>query len=142
MERIPPVKVVMTTFPYSVERTEPLEDARDMMREHGLRHLPVTERHALVGVISDRDIRRVLASRLGLADVEALEVGDAMSDDLYAVALDTPLDEVLAGMAERHVGCAVVTRQGRLAGILTTTDVCRLFADHLAGHRPGGNDAA
>jgi acetoin utilization protein AcuB len=141
-ERIPPVKAVMTTFPHAVEADAPLAEARTSMRDHDVHHLPVTDDHELVGVLSERDVRRLLGSRVGQGSDADLLVSDAMTTDVYHVDLNTPLDHVLSAMAERHLGSALITRAGRLAGILTSQDVCRLFAEHLAGLRPNGDDAA
>ena len=51
--------------------------------------------------------------------------------DVYAVAPEERLDVVLARMAERRLGSAVVTDGGRIAGVFTATDACRCFADWL-----------
>lgn len=141
-ERIPPVKAVMTPFPHAIDATATLAAARASMADHGVHHLPVTADHALVGVLSERDIRRLLESRIGLSGDSDVLVSDAMTTDVYHVDLATPLDHVLVAMAERHIGCALVTRAGRLAGILTDNDVCRLFAEHLGRLRPNGDDVA
>ena len=148
--KAPVVKSVMTPFPFSVAFDAPIRTAREMMRDHGVRHLPVTLDGRLHGIVSDRDIRRLLGSEIQpsttntLAD--GLTVGDASVDDCYTVDLNTPLVVVLKTMAERHIGAAVVTTHGRLAGIFTTTDACRVFAEHLERQfgAPGGGpvDAA
>lgn len=142
VERIPPLKAVMTPFPHAVEEDRPLAEARDLMAAEGFRHLPVTRGHELVGLLSDRDVRRLLESRIGLSGDADLLVADAMSRDLYAADLNTPLDHALVVMAEQHIGCTVVTREGRLAGILTTSDVCRAYAEHLGRLRPHGDEIA
>lgn len=124
---IPPMVSVMTTFPYSVELSAPLSEASSLMRRHGIRHLPVTDQHKLVGIISDRDI--AVAESLSQRDTpgQDLNVGHACTRDPYEVSLDTPLDQVVSRMAAEHIGSAVVTRAGKVAGIFTTTDACRLF---------------
>lgn len=142
VERIPPLKAVMTPFPHSIEVDRPLAEARALMVDEGFRHLPVTSGHDSVGILSDRDVRRLLESRLGLAGDEDLLVGDAMTEEPYTVDLNTPLDHALTVMAEEHIGCTLVTREGRLAGILTTSDVCRAFAEHLGRLRPHGDEIA
>jgi CBS domain-containing protein len=142
VERIPPLKSVMTPFPHSIEADHPLAEARRMMAEEGFRHLPVTRDHVPVGVLSDRDVRRLLESRIGLSGDDDLLVSDAMTPDPYMVDLDTPLDHALTVMAEDHIGCTIVTRSGRLAGIVTSSDVCRAFAEHLGRLRPHGDEIA
>ena len=142
VERIPPLKAVMTPFPHAIEVDRPLAEARALMAAEGFRHLPVTAGHELVGVLSDRDVRQLLESRFGLSGDTDLEVGDAMVAEPYAADLNTPLDHALEVMAEHHIGCTLVTREGRLAGILTTSDVCRAFAEHLGRLRPHGDEIA
>jgi CBS domain-containing protein len=60
------------------------------------------------------------------------------------VDLEERLDYVLAHMAAHHVGAAVVTRHGKLAGMFTTSDACRAFADRLRDQfrKSGGGNAA
>ena len=60
MKRNPQVIAFMTPFPYSVDVDAPLKDAHALMREHRFRHLPVTSADAIVGVLTDRDIKLVL----------------------------------------------------------------------------------
>jgi len=127
----------MTPFPYAVELTAPIGQARKLMLEHHVHHLPVTEGHDLRGIVSDRDIKLLLGPELGSPDPKELTVEDAYVDDCYVVDMEASLLTVLANMAERHIGAAVITSHGRLAGIFTATDACRAFADHLEKqHRP------
>ena len=129
MKDAPRLKNVMTPFPYSVDAAAPIEHAIELMREHKIRHLPVTTRGALTSLVSDRDIKLVLGP--DFAYPRDLKVRDAMVKDCYIVDLATPLHVVLRHMAEHHIGSAVVTRRGKLAGVFTTNDACRAFADYL-----------
>ena len=74
MDRIPGVQAVMTPFPYSVGPDAPLRAAREMMRSHEVRHLPVLGEGRLLGVITDRDIKRALDPSLGLPPKDELFV--------------------------------------------------------------------
>ena len=130
MEKIPPVGSVMTSSVLSVEIDQPVRVAEDIMTDHEVRHLPVTESEMLVGVISDRDIAFV--SNAGDADLrDRLRVRDVCSLDVYSVERDAPLDQVLREMADRHIGSVIVTEGGRIAGVFTATDACRCFAEFL-----------
>ena len=139
LDHVPTVKLAMTTFPHSVDIDEPLSRARAMMRRHEIHQLPVTDRGALVGVISDRDITRVARERSDQARVR-----DACEVDAYIVDHGEPLDRVLLRMARDHIGAALVVRRGKLVGIFTVTDACRLFAEWLRTRFPGsgGDEAA
>ena len=131
MDRIPGVQAVMTPFPYSVGPDAPLRAAREMMRSHEVRHLPVLGGGRLLGVITDRDIKRALDPSLGLPPKDELFVEDVMVRDAYIVETTARLDDVLDTMADDHIGCALVVREGKLVGVFTTVDACRAFAEHL-----------
>ncbi|HZR81462.1 MAG TPA: CBS domain-containing protein [Candidatus Binatia bacterium] len=135
IRHMPTIKVAMTTFPYSIDIDAPLADAWAMMLQRGIRHLPVTEDGAIVGVVSERDLRLVL--RPGSAFTDGA-VRLACTTDAYTVPDDTPLDVVAREMADRQIGCVVVERHGKLVGILTTTDVCRMLADVLESRFAAG----
>ena len=138
--RIPPIKAVMTPFPHHVDAGEPMQRAADLLAEHGIRHLPVINGEKLVGVVGEREIE--LARRAGFTDRE-LTVRDLATHGACVVELDEPLDNVLLRMAEKRYDCALITRQGRLAGIFTTTDACLRYAELLRSGRPRpGDDAA
>jgi acetoin utilization protein AcuB len=129
----------MTPFPYSVQRTTPVAEAQRLMQQHQVRHLPVTEDHRVVAVVSERDLQVAATDDPAQTTVDAFCVHDP-----YLVDLNTPLDEVLLGMAERHIGSAIVTRHGQLAGMFTSVDACRCFGEFLRERfpQPHGDDAA
>jgi CBS domain-containing protein len=131
MQRPPQLKDVMTPFPYAVDADAPIDDAVKFMREHKIRHLPVTSKGALKGLVTDRDIKLVLGPDFAYPDARELKVRDAMVEDCYIVDLASPLVAVVRHMAEHRLGSAVVTRRGKLAGVFTSTDACRAFADYL-----------
>jgi CBS domain-containing protein len=140
LDHMPSVMVAMTPFPYSIAAKAGIDEARAMMREHQIRHLPVTERGKLIGVLSERD----LDSSAGGAATGATLVAAICARDAYVVELTEPLDEVLLEMAQRHAGAAVIVKKRKLAGILTTTDACRLLAELLRARfrDTDGDDAA
>lgn len=144
MKRMPTIKSVMTPFPYSVDVSASLAAAQEFMRVHHIHHLPVTRDGELAGVITDRDIKLVLGPDFAYPDAEQTSVAEGMKREAYIVDMDTRLDEVLAHMAEKHLGSAIVTRRGKLAGVFTATDACRHFAEFLRDQvrRSGGDTAA
>ena len=124
----------MTPLPLSVGLDARVLEARELMAEHDIRHLPVTDDDGrLVGVVTQRDIGLVLDPELDLPFDEDLRVRSVCSLDAYLVAPDTPLDEVVEEMARRRIGSALVGRDGHLLGIFTVTDACRILADTLRG---------
>ncbi len=130
MKSIPEIRGVMTGSPRSIELDAPVREAEDLMVDHEIRHLVVTEGGELVGMVSDRDI--AFASNAPAESLrDQLRVRDVCSLEVYAVESDTPLDRVLVEMAERRIGSAVVTDGGKIAGLFTATDACRVFAQFL-----------
>lgn len=135
--RIPTVLGVMTPFPYAVDAEQTTDIARAMMTEHGIHHLPVLREGQLAGIVSAHDV--------GLADAFAdrtdklaLPVWAVCSREPYVVDIDARLDLVAERIADLHVGSALVTRHGKLAGIITTTDLCRSLAKVLRAHADAG----
>jgi acetoin utilization protein AcuB len=121
----------MTPFPYVVHVDDSLLYAREVMVRHEVRHLPVKRGNALVGVLTDRDLKRALDPDLGLPPKDELFVRGVFQPDPYIVDSSEPLDNVLEHMAAEHIGSALVTKNGHLVGIFTATDACRVFCRHL-----------
>ena len=133
----------MTPFPWKVRLDEPLAQATAVMRERNIRHLPVTDGDQLVGIITERDIRLVENAVRDSRKSATLKVRDACVLDAYVVDLSAPLDRVLAEMAERHIGSALVVKRGKLVGIFTSSDACHHFGRFLAQFfGSSGDDAA
>ncbi|MCG8435185.1 MAG: CBS domain-containing protein [Gammaproteobacteria bacterium] len=123
--RMPTVKSLMTPFPDAVDIKAPVAMARKFMMEHRIRHLPVTREGELIGIITDRDVKLALGPDMSYPPEDELSVEDVYLPDPFVVDINASLDGVLLEMANRHIGSALVTRKGKLSGILTTTDVCK-----------------
>jgi CBS domain-containing protein len=122
----------MTPFALTVDIGELVRVAEDLMIDHEVRHLAVTDGGELVGVLSDRDI--AFLSNGPDEDLrDRMHVRDVCSLDVYAVDRDEPLDHVLTQMAERHIGSTIITESGKIIGVFTATDACRSFAEFLRG---------
>lgn len=122
----------MSVSPVVIGLSVTLAEARRLMRERGIRHLPVLDGGRLVGIVSQRDL--YLAASLPGVDPATDTVREAMSGEPYAVPPGAPLHEVAATMAERRLGSAVVVDRGAVIGVFTTVDALRALAT-LAGRR-------
>ncbi len=134
MKRNPQVIAFMTPFPHSIDVDAPLEDAHRLMRQYHFRHLPVTSGGAIVGVLTDRDIKLILGPDFGSPDERELKVRDAYVEKLCVVPASTPVAKVARVMADNRIGSAIVTKNGKLVGIFTVTDACRALAEVLRDH--------
>lgn len=139
-KKIPAVRSVMTPFPYTIDVDEGIGRAKAMLAEHDIRHLPVTKQGRLVGVITERDIRRALDPVFGLPSEDELTVRHIFIREAYIVKSTEPLDSVLLGMAARRVGSALIVKGEKLAGIFTVTDACRSFGEFLRSQFPRAGD--
>ena len=137
MDHIPPVGSVMTPFPHVVQVDDSVMMAKALMVEHEVRHLPVKDRNTLLGVLTDRDLKRALDPSLGLPPKEELFVRDVFVPDAYVVDVAEPLDGVLEQLSTQHIGSALVTKRGRLVGIFTLSDAARILCRHLRSLFPG-----
>ena len=141
---MPLLATVMSPFPYSVDLDASFDEACELMGHHNVRHLPVTHEHAIVGVITDRDMTSAINLHSSSASAGSLSVRDLYMSDPYIVSVDEPLDKVLLTMAERHIGSAIVTKADKLVGMFTSVDACRSFGDYLHELFPrrGGGEVA
>lgn len=122
----------MTVAPVVIGVADTLSDAHRLMRERGIRHLPVLDAGRLVGVVSQRDL--YLAESLPGVDPSTDTVREAMSAEPYTVPPGAPIEEVAATMADRRLGAAIVVDRGAVIGVFTTVDALRVLAS-LTGRR-------
>lgn len=125
---------VMTEFPHTIQAHENAEQAHELLREYGVRHLPVEVDNRIVGVLSDRDVNLALSLRgEKTSDIKVLSL---CSKPAYMVEKDEPITLVLRTMAEQRYGCVLVAERGRLVGIATTSDLLRWMADWIEAAPP------
>jgi acetoin utilization protein AcuB len=122
-----PVSRYMSAAPVAVQQRASLSEAIALMQKHDVRHLPVLEASALVGIVSERDL--AMAGALVPDAWEELRVAEAMTPKPYSVLPDTPITEVAAQMVEHRYGAAVIVgASDELLGLFTTADALRVLA--------------
>jgi acetoin utilization protein AcuB len=112
-------------------------EARNLIHEKGVRHLPVVDKNnGLVGIVTDRDIREAAPSDATLLSVQELnyllgklKVSSFMTpkDKLITITPDTLIEEAVQLMHDHKIGCLPVLEGGKLYGLFTETDAL----DHL-----------
>lgn len=131
---------VMTPDPVTATAQASIAEVWDLMRELDVRHVPVVDGGALVGMVSDRDLARldigqVLAFRGAEAVGQelAVPVVAIMSSDVIFVEPETDLSEVVGLLIEHRVGALPVIRPDtrRVVGIISYIDVLRAVQDEL-----------
>ena len=131
MNKFPEIRHAMSAFPYSTKVDSLLLEAKKLMQEHKIHHLPVTENGKIAGILSDRDVSLALSLASHVVDEGTVLVGDVCTKEPYIVSMDEPLDQVATTMAERHIGSAVVVKNDKPVGIFTVTDACRYLGEFL-----------
>ena len=111
-----------------------MHESQVLMQQRKIRHLPVLQDGRLVGIISDRDIRRVLpspATSLSVWEIrhllDKLTVSEVMTYFVMTTAPDCPVTEAVGRMLGHKVGALPVIEDRRVVGILTRTDILRAF---------------
>jgi CBS domain-containing protein len=117
------------------------------MRNARIRHLPVvTDNGTLMGILTDRDVRRAGASDAPpMAThelhylLDKLSVRDIMTPNVVTVRGDTPIEEAGQLFLQRKFGCLPVVRDGHcLEGILTVVDLLQAYIAHADTEHPLG----
>ncbi|HMO16926.1 MAG TPA: CBS domain-containing protein [Oligoflexia bacterium] len=125
------IKKVMTPSPHSISESATLEEARIMMQEYGIRHLPVRNGLRLTGILTERDID--FASRVDRLPLGEIRVKDASTTDPYEVSPETKVSEVARTMGHKGIGCALIVENANVVGIFTGVDACKLLGETLSG---------
>ena len=129
----------MTKDPIVIRDDTPLDKAIKIMRDNKVRRLPVlNDKGALVGIVSERDLLFASpspATSLSIYELHYLmsriTVADVMTTEVITVTEDTPLQEAARIMADNKIGGLPVERKGELVGIITETDLFKIFLELL-----------
>lgn len=125
---------LMTPDPLTVTPQASIAEVWDLMREADVRHVPVVQADALVGMVSDRDLGRVDIARLlnvegagALRDELAMPVVRLMSSAVIAVGPEAEIGEVIDLLIEHKIGAVPVIREEtrEVLGIISYVDVLR-----------------
>jgi CBS domain-containing protein len=131
------VRDLMQTEVVTLEATDTLDLADDIMRLGRIRHLPIVTGDQIVGIVSQRDLFRAAVSSLLQLHREAetqwlaaIPVSAVMTPHVFTVAPSVSLRSAVRIMVEKKVGCLPVVEDGKLVGLLSEGD-CLLHLAHL-----------
>ncbi len=134
------VEEIMQTDLYTLAPTDTVGDAVRLMSEKKVRHLPVVnENFEILGIVTGHDLKNVLPafqhekqnSSIYDAPLEQIMVKDPI--------IGHPLDfveEVAVTLYENRISCLPIVSKGKLAGIVTTTDVLYRYIELTGANRP------
>lgn len=135
----------MSRSPVTIGADCTIIEALRVMRDNQVRRLPVLdEGGSLVGIVSEKDLLYASpspATSLSIYEMHdllsRLKVSELMTTELITVSPDTLLEEAARVMADNKIGGLPVVEAGRLVGIITETDIFKVFLELLGAREEG-----
>jgi len=134
----PHVAACMTAAVITVGPQTPVTEVARVFHDRHIRHAPVVAAGILLGIISDRDVRKALGVA-AIEDARAEEQGqfylgpqaarDIMTRKLVTLTPNASIADAIQKMVDRGIHCLPVVEDDRLQGIVTETDVIRSIAE-------------
>lgn len=139
------VRERMSRNPVTISTDAPITEALKVMRMNSVRRLPVLDDAGrLVGIVSEKDLLYASpssATSLSIYEMHymlsQLKVTEVMTADVTTISPDTPLEEAARIMADNKIGGLPVLQGGQLVGIITETDIFKVFLEMLGARDQG-----
>jgi acetoin utilization protein AcuB len=139
------VRERMSTKPVTISADVSIIEALRVMRQSQVRRLPVLDKEGnMVGIVSEKDLLYASpspATSLSIYEMHdmlsRLRVSELMTTDLITVTPDIPLEEAARIMADNKIGGLPVMEDGKLVGIITETDIFKVFLELLGARERG-----
>lgn len=139
------VKERMTPNPVTVSEDTSMQEALRLMHERKVRRFPVLDKAGkLVGIVAEKDLLYASpspATSLSVFEINYLisqiKVGQVMSRQVITIEDDCPLEEAARIMVDNKISGLPVLHNGKLAGIITETDLFKVFIELLSARERG-----
>lgn len=122
----------------------PVIDAISLMKTNNIRRTPVTKNEKMIGIVSDRDLLNASPSRttsLSVWEINYLltkiTISEVMTKTVLTVTEHTPIEEAALIMAENKIGGLPVMHDQDLVGIITETDLFKVFLELMGAREEG-----
>jgi acetoin utilization protein AcuB len=122
----------------------PINEALELMKREHIRRTPVIKDGKLVGIVSDKDLLNASPSPVTSLSIwemnyllSKITVKDVMTKQVLTVNEDTPIEEAARVMADNKIGGLPVLREDRVVGIITETDLFKIFLELMGAREPG-----
>ncbi len=134
----------MTKKVFTASPDDSVTDVMNLMKEKGIKHVPILKNDKLKGIVLDRDIKEFTPSKATTLDIYELHylfaktrVKEIMKTRVVTTAPDTPVEEAAMAMFDRGIGCLPVLEGGHLVGIISDRDIFNVLIG-ITGVRKGG----
>jgi acetoin utilization protein AcuB len=122
----------------------PVPEALAMMTREGIRHMPVVHKGKMVGIVTKNDLLNAAPSKatsLSIWEINYLinkiTIADVMTKKVITTTEDTPIEEAARIMSDNRVSCLPVMRGSEVVGIITETDLFKVFLELLGARHKG-----
>lgn len=135
----------MTKKVFTLSPDETISTAALLMKEKGIKHVPIIKGGKIKGILSSRDIKEYVPAKAKSLDLHDMhyylshtKVKEVMKTGVTVTGPDTPVEEAAMIMYDRNIGCLPVVEGGSLTGIISDRDIFRVLVD-ISGIRHRGH---
>jgi len=122
----------------------PITEALSLMKKEHIRRTPVVKNGKLVGIVSDKDLLNASPSPVTTLIIweinyllSKITIAEVMTKNVMTIDENTPIEQAARIMADNKIGGLPVVRDGNVVGIITETDLFKVFLE-LMGAREAG----
>ncbi|WP_353779420.1 CBS domain-containing protein [Winogradskyella sp. 3972H.M.0a.05] len=139
MKKRMPVSTIMTKNIIAINRTDDLDTAERLFKQHHIRHIPVVSGDVIIGMLSYTDLLRISFADAVNEDTNEVDtvvynmftIDQVMTKNVTTVSSDTTIKEVAEILAKEEFHALPVVDNGTLTGIVTTTDLINYLLDQF-----------
>ena len=133
------VEELMTSKVFTVDTHDMIDRVFFLIHYEKVRHLPVLEKGKVVGMVSDRDMYKALGPKSNSNAIEGNKTGtelhvipkkvqNIMRRGIISISPEAHASDAATLMADNRIGALPVIKNGKLVGILSATDILRVFS--------------
>jgi acetoin utilization protein AcuB len=128
----------------TISPSMPITEALNLMKKERIRRAPIVKDGKLVGIVSDKDLLNASPSPVTTLSIwemnyllSKVTVSEVMTANVMTITEDTPIEQAARIMADNKIGGLPVMRDGHVVGIITETDLFKVFLELLGAREPG-----
>jgi acetoin utilization protein AcuB len=122
----------------------PITEALNLMKKEHIRRAPIVKDGKLLGIVSDKDLLNASPSPVTTLSIwemnyllSKVTVSEVMTSNVMTITEDTPIEQAARIMADNKIGGLPVMRDGNVVGIITETDLFKVFLELLGAREAG-----
>ncbi|WP_046743155.1 CBS domain-containing protein [Kordia zhangzhouensis] len=137
MKKRTPVSTIMTANVITLNHTDNLDTAERLFKANNIRHIPVVSGEEIIGMLSYTDLLRISFADAAFEEEDHVDtivynmftIEQVMAKNLVSVSSQTTIKEAAEILANKEFHALPVVDDGKLVGILTTTDLINYLLD-------------